>query len=220
MWEARGWRADRKGLSSNGRSGEELHRREKTRVGGGRAPIRTQRTKLQSALLSQICPGTIQLAKKVSGITDLGAAGVKLTFKDNSSATADLVVGADGIRSVRSPLSTPLRPPLTTVHRQSATQPGHPTRSTSRVPPSGAPCSRGPAWKTSTPASGPRDGGTRPPRTFISRPSARASGRLLRGRGTTPRSTARAKSAGASPSPTRTLRRISRCVESQALLAE
>jgi salicylate hydroxylase len=80
-------------------------------VGGGRAPIRTQRTKLQSALLSQIRPGTIQLSKKVSGVTDIGAAGVKLTFQDTSTATADLVVGADGIRSVRPPLREhPLHP--------------------------------------------------------------------------------------------------------------
>ncbi|OSS43611.1 hypothetical protein B5807_11735 [Epicoccum nigrum] len=86
-------------LNLNGRSGEELHRREKTRARGGRAPIRTQRTKLQSALLSQIRPGTIQLSKKLSSVADLGAAGVELTFKDGSSATADLVVGADGIRS-------------------------------------------------------------------------------------------------------------------------
>lgn len=87
---------------SNGRSGEELHRRGEPKTSSGRAPIRTQRTKLQYALLSRIRPGTIQLSKKLARIVDQGAAGVELRFKDGSSATADLVVGADGIRSVRS----------------------------------------------------------------------------------------------------------------------
>lgn len=78
-----------------------MHRREKLRsTKTGRAPIRTQRTKLQSALLSAIKPGTIKLSKKLVNMEDVGVAGIKLTFKDGTSATADLVVGADGIRSV------------------------------------------------------------------------------------------------------------------------
>ncbi|KAJ4984819.1 hypothetical protein SVAN01_09692 [Stagonosporopsis vannaccii] len=87
-------------LNLNGRSGEELHRREKSQSSNGRAPIRTQRTKLQSALLSQVSPGAIQLSKKLLKIEDRGVAGVELQFKDGSSTVADLVVGADGIRSV------------------------------------------------------------------------------------------------------------------------
>lgn len=192
----------------NGRSGEELHRREKKRGGGGRAPVRTQRTKLQAALLSHIRPGTIQLAKKVSSVTDLGAAGVELTFKDNSTATADLVVGADGIRSVSSPSASPT-PPLTMVPRQSATQPGQTTRSNSQAPPSGAPCSRGPASKTSTPVSASRAGGTHPPRTCTSPPLATGCGKLLQERGMTRRSTVPVRLVGAFPSPTRMLRRTS-----------
>lgn len=85
---------------SNGRSGKELYRQEKPKATARRAPIRTQRTKLQSALLSRVQPEAIQLSKKVVRIVDLGAAGVELQFKDGTSATADLVVGADGIRSV------------------------------------------------------------------------------------------------------------------------
>jgi salicylate hydroxylase len=88
-------------MSRNGRSGEELHRREKPRTDSGHAPVRTQRTKLQSALLSHIKPGTIRLSKKLIRMVDSGAAGVELYFKDGSSTVADLVVGADGIRSVR-----------------------------------------------------------------------------------------------------------------------
>ncbi|KAF3039469.1 hypothetical protein E8E11_007187 [Didymella keratinophila] len=87
-------------LNLNGRSGKELYRQEKPKATARRAPIRTQRTKLQSALLSRVQPEAIQLSKKVVRIVDLGAAGVELQFKDGTSATADLVVGADGIRSV------------------------------------------------------------------------------------------------------------------------
>ncbi|KAH6645913.1 hypothetical protein BKA67DRAFT_650586 [Truncatella angustata] len=86
--------------NSNGRSGEELARREKPRTTNGRAPIRTQRTALQSALLAHIKPGVIQLSKKLDNIVDKGFEGVELHFKDGTTATADLVVGADGIRSV------------------------------------------------------------------------------------------------------------------------
>ncbi|KAJ8112562.1 hypothetical protein OPT61_g5094 [Boeremia exigua] len=87
-------------LNLNGRSGEELHRREKSRTSVGHAPIRTQRTKLQSALLSQVHPKHIQLGNKLSSLVDRGDDGVELYFKDGSSITVDLVVGADGIRSV------------------------------------------------------------------------------------------------------------------------
>lgn len=85
---------------SNGRSGEELHRREKPKTSSGHTPVRTQRTKLQSALLSQIDSANILLSKKLLNLVDRGAAGVELQFKDGYSTIADLVVGADGIRSV------------------------------------------------------------------------------------------------------------------------
>lgn len=44
--------------------------------------------------------GVIKLSKKLDKIVDLGEDGVELTFTDGTSETADLVVGADGIRSV------------------------------------------------------------------------------------------------------------------------
>lgn len=64
-----------------------------------RPTIRTQRTALQSALLAHVPAGTIQLSKKLARMTDLGET-VELTFVDGTVVTADLVVGADGIRSV------------------------------------------------------------------------------------------------------------------------
>ncbi|KAH7346987.1 hypothetical protein BKA66DRAFT_433144 [Pyrenochaeta sp. MPI-SDFR-AT-0127] len=86
-------------LNLNGRSGKELHRREKPKHDIQRPPIRTQRTKLQSALLAHVDPDVIHLSKKVTEIKDRGQEGVVLYFKDGTSATADLIVGADGIRS-------------------------------------------------------------------------------------------------------------------------
>lgn len=66
-----------------------------------RPTIRTQRTALQSALLSHVPPGTIKLSKKLVQITNKDADGVvELTFADSTVEIADLVVGADGIRSV------------------------------------------------------------------------------------------------------------------------
>ncbi|KAI1084305.1 FAD/NAD(P)-binding domain-containing protein [Whalleya microplaca] len=87
-------------LNMNGRSGEQLHRRETPRDSAKRPTIRTQRTKLQSALLAHVKPGTIQLSKQLTRMIDQGVDGVELHFKDGTIVTADLVIGADGIRSV------------------------------------------------------------------------------------------------------------------------
>lgn len=46
-------------------------------------------------------PGVIHLSKRLIRIIDKGHEGVELHFEDGSVVTADLVVGADGIRSVR-----------------------------------------------------------------------------------------------------------------------
>lgn len=87
-------------MSRNGRTGEELHRRERKPSDSKRPTIRTQRTALQSALLRHLPPGILQLSKKLLKMSDRGEEGVDLYFTDGSSARADLVVGADGIRSV------------------------------------------------------------------------------------------------------------------------
>ena len=55
---------------------------------------------LQSALLAHIPSHNIQLGRKLVKLDDLGSTGIRLTFADNSTTVADLVVGADGIRSV------------------------------------------------------------------------------------------------------------------------
>jgi salicylate hydroxylase len=89
----------------NGRSGQELYKRTKRKQTTLRPPIRTQRTALQSALLAHVKPGTIQLSKKLLNMVDKGDDGVELEFKDGTRVIVDLVVGADGIRSVSARLS-------------------------------------------------------------------------------------------------------------------
>ncbi|KAI4863452.1 FAD/NAD(P)-binding domain-containing protein [Hypoxylon rubiginosum] len=87
-------------LNMNGRSGEELDRRQRPKDGITRPPIRTQRTALQKALLAHVKPGTIQLSKRLARMVDKDHEGVELHFEDGTIEKADLVVGADGIRSV------------------------------------------------------------------------------------------------------------------------
>jgi hypothetical protein len=62
-------------------------------------PHRVRRTRLQSALVETVPPGMIHLKKALKSLVDLGDS-VQLNFEDGSEVHADLVVGADGIRSV------------------------------------------------------------------------------------------------------------------------
>ena len=59
-----------------------------------------KRLVLQEAL-AQKAPGElIEFNKKLVGLEDLGKEGVKASFEDGTETIVDLVVGADGIRSV------------------------------------------------------------------------------------------------------------------------
>lgn len=62
-------------------------------------PRRVRRTRLQGALLKRVPGGIIHLSKRLVSLENLQN-GVHLLFEDKTSATADLVIGADGIRSV------------------------------------------------------------------------------------------------------------------------
>lgn len=68
-----------------------------------RGAIRARRTRLQSALLSRVPEGLIQFDKKVVSLENLSGQGVRLVFQDQTEAIADIVVGADGLHSVRQP---------------------------------------------------------------------------------------------------------------------
>jgi salicylate hydroxylase len=96
-------------LNLNGRTGEELTRTSKD-DNGTHTPVRVQRTKLQSSLLEHIRPDLIRYGKKLEKTEDLGDTGVALYFTDGSREVADLVVGADGIRSVVRDYSWPTYP--------------------------------------------------------------------------------------------------------------
>lgn len=55
---------------------------------------------LQDALKARVPSHIIQLKKRLVDLVQQPGGGVELLFKDGTSAHADLVIGADGIRSV------------------------------------------------------------------------------------------------------------------------
>jgi len=69
--------------------------------------LRVKRTRLQKALLETVPQGIIRLDKRLIFMEDLGDAGISLRFEDGKEETVDLVIGADGIRSVHSFLPIP-----------------------------------------------------------------------------------------------------------------
>ena len=68
-------------------------------------PQRVRRTRLQTALKAKVPEGVIELNKRLEKMEKLtgGKGGMRLRFEDRTEVVADLVVGGDGIRSVRSP---------------------------------------------------------------------------------------------------------------------
>ena len=59
-----------------------------------------KRLVLQEALAAKAPEDLIEFNKKLVGLKDLGKDGVRVSFEDGSETVVDLVVGADGIRSV------------------------------------------------------------------------------------------------------------------------
>ena len=66
-----------------------------------RGAIRARRTRLQSALLAKVPEGVIQYSKKLVLLENMPGRGVRLVFEDLTEVIADIVVGADGLHSVR-----------------------------------------------------------------------------------------------------------------------
>lgn len=61
---------------------------------------RFHRAHLHQALLENIPQDIIHMGKKIVGVAANKDAGVILTFEDNTTAVADICIGADGIHSV------------------------------------------------------------------------------------------------------------------------
>lgn len=88
------------GQQRNGNTGELLGERYQDATTPGPPSQRIERHKLQNALLKEIRPGLIQLSKRLARIEE-SQIGTTLFFQDGTNAGSfDLVVGADGIRSV------------------------------------------------------------------------------------------------------------------------
>lgn len=59
------------------------------------------RAKLQAALLKEVDQSRIKTSKRLVDITTLPQGKVRLSFEDGFTDEVDLLIGADGIRSVR-----------------------------------------------------------------------------------------------------------------------
>jgi len=68
---------------------------------------RYHRAHLQQALLENVARDIIHLRKKLVSVDVDPKAGVTLEFEDGTIATADVLLGADGLRSVGSQILCP-----------------------------------------------------------------------------------------------------------------
>ncbi|KAI0712773.1 hypothetical protein C8T65DRAFT_646857 [Cerioporus squamosus] len=85
----------------NGRNGAYIKaQRDPPGIPDEKLHIRTHRARLQEALLKAAPQERLHLKKRLTKVDFLSTGGVKLTFEDGFETFVDLVVGADGIRSV------------------------------------------------------------------------------------------------------------------------
>ncbi|KAL2675767.1 hypothetical protein Neosp_011958 [[Neocosmospora] mangrovei] len=85
----------------NGRTGQLVNQAfSPANIAPHQEPCRAQRSVLQQALLREVPAGIINIGKKLITIERLPSGKIELTFADGSRDQVDLLVGADGIRSV------------------------------------------------------------------------------------------------------------------------
>ena len=68
---------------------------------------RMHRAKLQQSLLHNLSPDILHLGKKAIS-AEVSTTGARVVFEDGTSITADVVIGADGIKSVSVNRRTPI----------------------------------------------------------------------------------------------------------------
>ncbi|GAA4760371.1 FAD-dependent monooxygenase [Citricoccus nitrophenolicus] len=86
----------------DGRTGEQIARlssREEYRSRYGAPYVGIHRADLQAVLFAALETESLHLSKRLTGIDDAGPAA-RLTFEDGDEAEADLVIGADGAKSL------------------------------------------------------------------------------------------------------------------------
>lgn len=100
-WSRRNKESERRlNASSDGVTGELLYTYPPYEGEWKYHDTRVRRTILQDALKSRVPAHIIQLRKRLVDLSQQPGGGVALLFEDGTSAYADVVIGADGIRSV------------------------------------------------------------------------------------------------------------------------
>jgi len=105
-------------LDRNGRTGELIEEAfHPPNIPESQRSSRVVRAKLQAALLKEIDQSRVVVGKKLVEVNPLPNGKVKIRFEDGPTDEVDLLVGADGIRSVSSIEPSAIRSNFNTIVR-------------------------------------------------------------------------------------------------------